>query len=273
MTYSKRQLYAQGEPIGDSATEAKPGGRVYGGGGSGGGGTTTSVQNIPDELKPLASAYASKAIDLSNSGFTPYTADRYADLNGTQNQALDMVTNRATNGSETMNLAEKTLQNTLAGGQTNPYLDSLVSKAQSSVVDNFNNMVKPQTESAMVRSGSFGNAGLDETLQNQQKAAASQMGDIATSMYGAAYDGDKARQAAALQLAPTYGNQAYTDADRLLQAGNVKQDAVQQDKDFDFSQFQEAQNDPYKKLSAMSGVFGTQLGGSSTSTNSGGGGK
>lgn len=275
MTYSKRQLYAQGETFGESCTTRKAGGRVYGGGGSGGGGggNSTTTQNIPDELKPLAQAYADKAINLSNTGFTPYTADRYADLNGTQGQALDMVTNRATNGSQTMDLAEKTLQGSLAGGQTNPYLDSLVRKAQGSVSDTFNNMTKPQTESSMVRSGSFGNAGLDETLQNQQKAAIGQASDIATNMYGAAYDGDKARQAAALQLAPTYGNQAYTDADRLLQAGTVKQDAAQQDKDFDFSQFTDAQNLPYKQLSAMSGVFGTNLGGSSTTTSSGGGGK
>ncbi len=35
---SKRQLYAMGEPLGDSSTSLKPGGHVYGGGGSGGSG-------------------------------------------------------------------------------------------------------------------------------------------------------------------------------------------------------------------------------------------
>jgi len=40
MSYSKRQLYALGEPLGDSATRVKDGGfgRIYGGGGGGGGG-------------------------------------------------------------------------------------------------------------------------------------------------------------------------------------------------------------------------------------------
>ena len=57
MNYSRRQLEAFGEPLGDSVTRVKPGGRIYGaGGGDGGGGgpTTTTVNqsNIPDWLRP-----------------------------------------------------------------------------------------------------------------------------------------------------------------------------------------------------------------------------
>ena len=44
--YSRQQLYALGEPFGDSATQVKPGGqgRIYGGGGGGGGSSTTGPQ-------------------------------------------------------------------------------------------------------------------------------------------------------------------------------------------------------------------------------------
>lgn len=276
MNISRKQLYAHGEPLGVCVTRRKPDGRYLCGGGGGdsggGGGTSSTIQSIPDELKPLASAYTSKAINLGNQGFTPYYGDRYADLNGTQQAGINAMTSRAVNGDPTMDIATQTLQKTLAGGETNPYLDGVVKKAQSSVSDTFNNMTKPQTETAMANSGSFGNAGLAETMQNQQKAAVGQASDIATSMYGAAYDGDKARQQAALQLAPTYGNQAYTDADKLLSAGQIQQDQQQQDQDFDYSQFQDYQNLPYKQLSAMSGVFGSNLGGASTTTQSGGSG-
>lgn len=41
MTFSKRQLYAAGEPLGEAVTRAKPGGRIYGGGG----GSTSSNSN------------------------------------------------------------------------------------------------------------------------------------------------------------------------------------------------------------------------------------
>ena len=56
-TFSRRELYAFGEPIGDSATVKKiGGGRIYGmgGGGGGGGPTQTNVQNtnVPEYAKP-----------------------------------------------------------------------------------------------------------------------------------------------------------------------------------------------------------------------------
>ena len=55
-TFSLRELYAFGEPIGDSATVKKiGGGRVYGmGGGGGGGPTQTTVQNtnVPEYARP-----------------------------------------------------------------------------------------------------------------------------------------------------------------------------------------------------------------------------
>lgn len=48
---SRRDLYAMGEPIGESATRIKPGGRVYGGGGGGG-----PVTNWPDMEAPMQGA-------------------------------------------------------------------------------------------------------------------------------------------------------------------------------------------------------------------------
>lgn len=56
-TFSRRELYAFGEPIGDSATVKKiGGGRIYGmgGGGGGGGPTQTNVQNtnVPEYARP-----------------------------------------------------------------------------------------------------------------------------------------------------------------------------------------------------------------------------
>ena len=46
-SYSRRELYALGETLGDSVTTKKAfGGRIYGGGGSGGGGSTPANQNF-----------------------------------------------------------------------------------------------------------------------------------------------------------------------------------------------------------------------------------
>lgn len=233
--------------------------------------TSTTTQEIPAELKPLATAYTNKAIDLANQPYTPYTGQRYADLNTTQNLGIGMATNRALGGSQTMNNAEGSLNQFIQGGQTNPYLDQMVAKAQGSVVDQFNNMVKPQTETAMRNSGSFGNSGLQQQMQLQQKAAADQMSDIATDMYGNAYGQDQANRMQAIGMAPTFGNAAYQDAAQLMNVGQTMQDQQQNNLDFGYQQFSEDQNKPYKDLAAMSGVFGSNLGGSATTQQSGGG--
>jgi hypothetical protein len=229
--------------------------RLYKGGGSE---KSTTTQQLPAELKPLATAYANKAINLSNQGYTPYTGDRYADLNNVQNQALGQTIDRAVNGSQTMNNAEQALNQQIQGGQGNPYLDSMVQRAQDSVKSNFN--------TSAINSGSFGNSGV-------QEAYTKQLGDVASQMYGQAYDGDQARQMQAIGMAPTFGNQAYADADKLMTAGQVLQDESQQDKDFAYQQYQEKQNLPYQQLAAMGGVFGTNLGNSASTKTSGGGGK
>lgn len=243
--------------------------RVFGGGG--GESQSTTAQNIPEELKPLATKYASDAIKLSDKQWQGFGGQRFADTNQTQGMGLDMIQNRALNGDPTMQQANSTLQGVLQGGQNNPYLDSMVNKAQQGVAENYNTMIKPQTESAMARSGSFGNAGLQQMQGLQQQAAADKMGDIATSMYSNAYNTDRANQMSALNLAPTYGDQAYKDAGQLMNAGNFMQDQKQQGLDFGYQQFQDQQNDPYKKLAAMSGVFQSFPGQSSTTTQTGGG--
>jgi hypothetical protein len=55
MNYSRRQLEAMGEPLGESVTQKKPGGRIYGGGGPSGPSSSTVYQNsIPKFLEPYA---------------------------------------------------------------------------------------------------------------------------------------------------------------------------------------------------------------------------
>lgn len=252
-SYSKRELYALGEFLGDSVSREECGRRVMGGGG--GGGTSRTTQEIPAELKPLATAYTNKAIALSNQPFQAYGGQRFADLNTTQNLGIGMIQDRALNGSRTMDNAEGAL-NGFIGGQSNPYLDAMVNKAQGNVLSNAN--------MAAARSGSFGNSGIAE-------AAARQMGDVATQMYGGQYQFDQGQRMQALGMAPTFGNRAYQDASQLLNAGQLMQDQQQQGLDFNYQTFQDAANKPYKDLAAMSGVFNSNLGGTSTTTQSGGG--
>lgn len=222
----------------------------------GGSEKSTTTQEIPKELKPLATAYANKAMNLSNQAYNPYQGQRFEDLNGAQNQGIWNTAVRAVGGSDTINNAESELNKIIQGGQTNPYLDQMVSKAQDSVRSQFN--------TGAVNSGSFGNSGLQEQFQRG-------LSDTATQMYGQAYETDRARQMQGIGMAQQFGNQAYTDAEQLLKVGQIQQDQAQLGKDFQYQQFQEQQDLPYKQLAAMSGVFGSNLGGTTVSKGSGGG--
>lgn len=286
---SRKQLYAMGEPFGDSATRTKPGGRIYGGGGSGGGGpsTSTTTNQIDTRFDPLIDYATQTAGRVNSTGFTPYGGQRYADMNGTQQAGIGMIQDRAMNGNSTVNAGSNYLENQLNSpgqsasvnpyaSQSNPYLDAMVQKAQTGVMSNMGAL--------QARSGSFGNSGIAEQ-------GAQQMGKIATDMYGQAYNtqanlaesqagrndamaqNSASNKMGAANLGLQYGNQKYNDASQLMKAGGQIQDQAQQGKDFNYNQFQEQQNQPYKQMAAYSGLLGSSGASASSKTeNSGNGG-
>jgi hypothetical protein len=77
--YSRRQLEALGEPLGDSITRKEGGRTIYGGGGSGGGGpsqTTTYSTNIPEYARPfvenMLESTQKQIYNEDMTGFRPY---------------------------------------------------------------------------------------------------------------------------------------------------------------------------------------------------------
>lgn len=291
----------------------------------GGGGSSTTIPTIPDELKPLANLYTQRATDLANTPYQAYNGTGVVGMNGTQNQALQMIQNRATNGDALANTGSSYLQNMLQSGPqsatqnpygqvsggtnqyagANPYLQQNIDAALNDVTRSYNNTVKPAQTNAIVGSGSFGNSGLAQTQSEQERQLAGTLGNVASSMrmqdYGnqqqlaesglnrnlqaqttnatlgndwasrndAQYNNYRNQNLSAAQLAPTYANQAYTDASQLLNAGNAVQNNAQNQADFAYQQFQNQQNDPYKKLQAIGGVVGQNTG--STTVQRGGG--
>jgi hypothetical protein len=222
------------------------------GGGGGGGGTSTTTQEIPAELKPLATRYSDKAIQLSDSPYQGYEGQRYADLTPTQNVGIGLIQQRALGGNPTFQNAEKNL-NQVISGQENPYLDSAYNQAASKVSDSVN--------SNFSSAGRYGSGAHTDVLSEN-------LGDLATNIYGGAYDADQGRRLQAIGQAPAFANQQYQDASQLLNAGQIQQDQAQNNLDFGYQQFQDEQNDPYKKLAAMAAVFGSNLGGGSTTQSS-----
>ena len=229
-------------------------------GGGSGGGTSTTKQEIPKELKPLATRYTDEAMRLFDTPYQQYTGDRYADMNAAQTAGLNMVAQRALGGDQLINAGYGNVMDTLSGKymdpNTNPYLKQNTQMAMDQAMGTINAQFN--------RPGAFGGTA-------HQGVAANQLGNIAAQMYGQNYAQERANQLQAWNAAPTFGNMAYQDASQLIGAGQTLQDEAQKYLDWDLQQFQEQQDYPYKNLAAAAGVFGTNLGGTSVTKQSGGG--
>ena len=74
MNYSRRQLYALGEPLGECVTRLKPGGRIYGGGSDSppADTTTTQTMELPEWARGYAKDTLAKGAALTDINQNPY---------------------------------------------------------------------------------------------------------------------------------------------------------------------------------------------------------
>ena len=103
MSYSRRQLYAFGEPLGDSVTRKEGGRVVYGDGGGGGSPsqTQTQISELPDWAKGYAKDTLSKTAALTDTTQNPYQAygaNRIAGFSPLQQQAQQQAAGMQTSG-------------------------------------------------------------------------------------------------------------------------------------------------------------------------------
>jgi hypothetical protein len=256
-----------------------------------GGSSTSTTQSVPDELKPLASAFGTKAMDLANQGYQGYNGQQVADPNWYQKQGADMIGYRAANGNPLMNQAQGSMQAGLASGDmatknsysgSNPYLQQNIDATLGDITRNYNDAIAPGITTQAVSSGSFGNTGAEATKQNSMNDLTKNLGNTASSMRMQDYTAQQGlaesyanrndqMKSQAYSLAPTYGNQAYTDASQMMKVGQQYQDNTQQNLDAQHQSYLDEQNLPYKQLAAMSGVFGSGVGQTQAGKTSGGG--
>lgn len=223
---------------------------------SGGSNTTTSTQSSPGYVQDASMTYLNRANDLST---VPYQASPSQAIgpNSYQQTAWDAIAQRAMGGSPVMGAANDTLTKTLNGGfmGANPYLDDVVNKAQGDVVRNYNDVVRPGQDSAMIRSGSFGNSGLQQQTMAQDRQLQDSLGNISTQIRGGAYDAERNRMQSSLGYAPQFAAQDYNDANQLLQAGNQQGQFAQNQANQNYQWWNEAQNYPKQQL----GIFGQAI--------------
>lgn len=172
--------------------------------GGGGGGTTTTQG--PSWQVPYLQRGLSEAGNVYNQDAN---GQNVAPISSQTQQSWDMATQRATNGSPLTQAAQDTAVKTINGGflGSNPYLDQTFNRAA----------LQTQNQLASEFAGAGRNVDASQGLRAQQ------LNDLATGIYGGAYDSERNRQQDAIGMANGLANQDYVDIGQLGQVGAARE--------------------------------------------------
>lgn len=178
-------------------------------GGSSSGGSQTTRLEPPKYQLPYLERGLGYAQNQFNTGGTPVVP-----FAGETERGLTGITDMATAGNPITGNANNLASQTLSGGflGSNPYLDQTFNQAA----------LATQNQLASQFAGSGRNIEASQGLRSQQ------LNDLATNIYGGAYDAERNRQNQVLGMSPQLGQAAYTDFDRLIGVGGAREGLAQE---------------------------------------------
>ncbi len=182
--------------------------------GGGGSGNQTTRMEPPKYQLPYLQTGLAAAQNLYNqqSGtqtVAPFSSETEAGLQG--------ITNQATAGNPITGSANTLAQSTLNGDylNSNPHLDATFNRAA----------LQTQNQLASQFAGSGRNVDASMGLRSQQ------LNDLATGIYGGAYDAERNRQQQVLGMSPQLAQGSCADYDRLLGVGAQREGLAQEQLD------------------------------------------
>jgi len=175
---------------------------------SGGGGGSTTTAGPPSWQLPYIKegmAGAQQQYQAGGTPVVPFSPETEAALTGTAA--------RAQNGNAGVTAAQNVNTQTMNGGflGNNPYLDATFNRAAL--------QTQNQLQSEFARSGR--NVDAAQGLRSQQ------LNDLATGIYGGAYDAERNRQQQAIGSATGLANQDYVDLGQLAGVGAQREGLAQ----------------------------------------------
>lgn len=231
---------------------------------------TTQTTEPPAYLRPYLQDAASESRNLYGTGGPQYYPGNTVVPFANQTEAaLGRTEQRALNGSPVNQAAQSYATGILGkaptsqfGGASNPYLDATFNRAADQVQNR-------------VQSGFAGNG---RNIEAGRPVAAQEMNDLATGIYGGAYENERGRMAQdlsqqrALQfstagLAPQLANQDYVDINALQGVGGQVEDLAGRYMEDNAARFDFGQNAPQANLDNYLQRLGMVAGGAGNTTN------
>jgi hypothetical protein len=242
MSYSRRELYALGEPLGDSATFRKAdGGLVLGDGGGGGSApapantTTTTTSELPEWARGYAKDTLAKGAaltDISQNPYQQYGNQRNADFSNLQKESFAEA-------------GPQGFGNTV-GQYMSPYINDVLNN-QIAASNRGYDISGTQEAARATQAGAFGGGRQAIMQAENERARNSANQTIVAQGLQNAFQGATSQYNQGLQQLSTLGGQQQAQAQKGL--------------DTQYQDFLNQQNYPYKQLSYMSDlIHGTPVG-------------
>lgn len=104
-------------------------------------------------------------------------------------------------------------------GQQNPQLQSVIDSAQGDLVRNYNLTAQPAFNAGMVKSGSFGNAGVQQMNENGQRNLQQSLGDVSSKLRFNDYQGQQDMYRWDQEMGRNVYNDSFSQNQQNLQTG------------------------------------------------------
>ncbi|KKU98300.1 MAG: hypothetical protein UY28_C0004G0038 [Candidatus Amesbacteria bacterium GW2011_GWB1_48_13] len=234
----------------------------------GGGGTTTSTTGLPEWLRPYAEqfiqAYQGEAMPGGVVRPRPETLNQQvAGFTPEQQSAMGGITALTPGYQSVANLGIGQEAATIGGAYLSPETNPWLRKTYEAAAKDVSGTMR----GAALRGGAFGSSGA-------QQAEGRALDELATKIYGGAYEQERQRMMQGLQLLPPTLSAGYYPQQALMGVGAQKQQQGQTEADVAYQNAVAASEYPFSILSGYGGALGQAGSGAGTSTTktSGGGG-
>ncbi len=279
------------------------------------GGSSTTTTGTPQWQSPYLQDVYQMSQGLSRQPITAYPGSTVAGFSPQQQAAQFATTNRALQGSPLLGSAQAQNLMTMGGGymqsptiqgdyfktptisgqylnpQTNPWLSKTFEMSAKDVTDKYQQGIFPQIKSAAMGTGAYGGSrqGVAEGIASGKFAE--ELSDLATKIYGPAYEAERQRQEAAygmergfqegaygaergyqqaaMQFAPTLAEADYADISKMAAVGEEQQSMQQALIDDAIKRWEFSQLEPWQRLGMYSNLITGDVGGITTSMRSG----
>lgn len=211
--------------------------------------SSTQTKEIPAWAQPTAQDLLARGTVLSNTPYQTYQGQRIADMTAPQTTGMDMIQNRALNGSPEEAAARQNYTDTMSGKylspDSNPYLKGMVNTALNDVQGRVN---------SQFGGNNYGTTAHQETLQRG-------LSDAATNAYGQAYTQERDNQIKGQTMATQFGNMDYNNAQQLIGVGDIQRQEAQDVLNNQYADWTAQQNQPYRQLDVLANSLGAAVNG------------